>query len=379
MKAAVMNNLTSTFATLILLCLFNSSPTWAGAGDDHGDAAPAASGNGPGRLPDGSVFLPKPSQRQLAVRTQVTQEKSLPQTVELNGRVIMDPNTGGRVQATQAGRIEAGTAGLPQLGQIVRKGQVLAVVRSSASAIERANQQAQSAELSAQLEQARRRDARLSQLEGTVPQKDIEAARSDVRSLQQRVAAVSRSVSAAEPLVAPVSGVISLASVVAGQVVDAREVLFEIVDPARLMVEASAFDLALSGNIASASATPTAGVSVALRFTGASRTQREGAIALQFRTVVAPNAKAVPLAVNQSVKVLVQTRETIKGVAVPTSAVVKSPSNQDMVWVHTGAEVFVPRTVRTAPLDGATLSVVDGLKAGERVVTQGAALVNQVR
>jgi multidrug efflux pump subunit AcrA (membrane-fusion protein) len=75
----------------------------------------------------------------------------------------------------------------------------------------------------------------------------------------------------------------------------------------------------------------------------------------------------------------VQTRETIQGVAVPTSAVVKNASNQDMVWVHTGAEVFVPRTIRTAPLDGATLSVVDGLKAGERVVTQGAALVNQVR
>jgi cobalt-zinc-cadmium efflux system membrane fusion protein len=86
MKAAVMNNLTSTFAALILLCLFNSSPIWASEGDDHGDAAPAATGNGPRRMPDGSVFLPKPSQRQLAVRTQVTEEKSLPQTVELNGR-----------------------------------------------------------------------------------------------------------------------------------------------------------------------------------------------------------------------------------------------------------------------------------------------------
>ncbi|HVL10198.1 MAG TPA: efflux RND transporter periplasmic adaptor subunit, partial [Burkholderiaceae bacterium] len=41
----------------------------AGPGHDHGDAPPAANSNGPKRQPDGSVFLPKPAQRQLAVRT----------------------------------------------------------------------------------------------------------------------------------------------------------------------------------------------------------------------------------------------------------------------------------------------------------------------
>ena len=60
-------------------------------------------------------------------------------------------------------------------------------------------------------------------------------------------------------------------------------------------------------------------------------------------------------------------------------AVVKNPSNQDIVWVHTGPEVFEARPVRTLALDGARVSVVNGLKAGDRVVTQGAPLVNQVR
>ena len=41
----------------------------AGDGHDHGDAPPAASGSGPKRQPDGSVFLPKPAQRQIGVRT----------------------------------------------------------------------------------------------------------------------------------------------------------------------------------------------------------------------------------------------------------------------------------------------------------------------
>ena len=361
---------------LALLGTLNFTLVHADAGHDHGDGAVVATSNAPKRQADGSVFLPKPSQRQLAVRTIVVEEKALPQSLELTGRVIMDPNAGGRVQPTQAGRIEAGPRGLPRLGQTVRKGEVLAMLRASAGAIERANQQAQAAELSAQLGLARRRTERLAQLEGTVPQKDIEAAQADLRSLQQRGAAVGRSVSATEALVAPLSGVISLANVVAGQVVDAREVLFEVVDPSRLMVEALAFDVALLGNIAGAHATPAAGISVPLRFAGAGRAQREGAIPLQFQTA---SGQAVPLSVNQPVKVLIQTKENVKGFAVPAEAVVKNSNNQDMVWVHTGAETLSPRTVRVMPLDGANVSVVDGLKAGDRVVTQGAALVNQVR
>ena len=350
----------------------------AGPGHDHGEeSAPTAGGNAPRRLADGGVFLPKASQRQLGVRTVVAQEASLPTTVELTGRVVLDSNAGGKVQPTQAGRIEAGPRGLPQLGQAVRKGEVLAVVRASSSAIDRANQQAQSAELNASLNLARRRVERLQQLEGTVPQKDIEAAQSDVVSLQQRAAAVAGSVSATEALVAPVSGVIAAANVVAGQVVEGREVLFEIVDPSRMSVEASAFDAALSANIASASASPAPGASVPLQFVGAGSSLREGAIPLVFRTL--PGKNALTLSVHQPVKVTVQTKSQVKGFAVPISAVVKNASNQDMVWLHTGAEVFQPRTVRQVPLDGSTAAIVDGLKAGDRVVTQGAPLVNQVR
>lgn len=367
----------TTSLLLALAAALFMPPALAGEGHDHGDTAPAAGSNAPRRQPDGSVFLPKTSQRQLAVRTQLTETRPLPQTLELTGRVVMDANAGGRVQPTQAGRVEAGRGGLPQLGQAVRKGQVLAVIRSSAGAIERANQQAQAAELGAQLAQARRRAARLAQLEGTVPQKDIETARADVGALEQRLAAVGRSVSASETLVAPISGVVSAANVMAGQVVDAREVLFEIVDPGRLVVEAQAFDMtALADGIATATASPAPGIGVPLRFVGAGRTQREGAIPLVFRTAGATN---VPLAVNQTVKVIVQTRKAIQGIPVPTSAVVKNPSNLDIVWVHTRPEVFVPRPVRTLPLDGATVSVVEGLQPGERLVTQGTALLNQVR
>jgi multidrug efflux pump subunit AcrA (membrane-fusion protein) len=176
---------------------------------------------------------------------------------------------------------------------------------------------------------------------------------------------------------APVSGVIAAANVVTGQVVNAGDLLFEIVDPSRMSVEASAFDAALVANIATASASPAPGVSVPLQFVGAGSSLREGAIPLLFRTV--PGKTAVPLSIHQPVKVTVQTRSQVKGFAVPTAAVVKDASNQETVWVHTGAERFEPRSVRALPLDGSSTAIADGLQAGDRVVTQGAALVNQVR
>ncbi|RYX92077.1 MAG: HlyD family efflux transporter periplasmic adaptor subunit [Comamonadaceae bacterium] len=364
------------FVAACLPLLLIASQAHADAGHDHGGAAPVAASNAPSRLPDGSVFLPKNSQRQLALRTVLAQEREAAQTIELTGRVVMDPNAGGRVQPTQPGRIEAGAHGLPRLGQAVRKGQVLAVVRASAPAIERANQQAQAADFRAQLGLAERRVARLLELEGTVPQKEIDAARSDVQGLRGRLAAVGASVTASETLVAPVSGVISASNAVAGQVVDAREILFEIVDPARFVVEAQVFDASILSGVGSASASPASGVGIPLRLLGAGRALREGAIPLQFAT---SGSSPVALSVNQSVKVLVHMKGTMKGVPLPAAAVVKNAGNQDTVWVHAGAEVFQPRAVKVSPLDGATVLVTEGLKTGDRVVVQGSALVNQVR
>jgi hypothetical protein len=382
-RSAIASNTAFLAATCaVFISATTSFDAKAGPGHDHGDqAALAASGDAPKRQADGSVFLPKVSQRLLGIRTVAVVEASLPKAIELTGRVVADANAGGKVQPTQAGRIEAGPRGLPTLGQAVRKGEVLAMVRASTSAIERANQQSQSTELASNLDLAKKRLARLEQLEGSVPAKDIEAARLDVSSLQKRSKTISASVVALEALTAPVSGMIAASNVVAGQVVDAREVLFEIIDPARLGVEASAFDAALLANIAAATASPAAGVNVPLVFVGAGRALREGAIPVLFRTASHESGGPVnaALAVGQPVKVLVQTKERVKGYAVPAGAVVKTASNQDMVWVHTSAEVFVPRATRVEPLDGATVSVVVGLKAGDRVVTQGAPLVNQVR
>jgi hypothetical protein len=384
-----MNRL-QTWPALILAALTTLTmlTTLAGPAQAHGDedhshpsgpatpaALPAGNGSAPQRLPDGSVNVPKATQHLFELRTVLAEQQELPSSVELKGQVIADPSAAGRVQASQAGLIEVGPRGLPHLGQAVRKGEVLAYVVPSTAPIERSNQSSQLAELRAAKSLADKRVARLKELADTVPRKDIEAAESESASLAERIAAIGGGLATREALVAPVSGVIASAHVVAGQVVDARELLFEIVDPSRLRIEALAFDPALAANVGSATLA-IGNQRVPLEFIGAARSLREQALPLGFR---AQGAALNSLAVGQPVRVFVQTKEKVKGLAVPVASLMKNPANQTIVWVKTAPERFEPRTVTTESLDGISVSVTAGLKAGDKVATQGATLINQVR
>ena len=368
----------SCLALLLATVLSAPLPALAGPGHDHGDAPPAPTGNGPSRQPDGRVFLPKPAQRQLGVRTLVTATGQHAKAFELAGTVVMDPNAGGKVQAVLAGRLEAGPKGLPGVGQAVRKGEVLAYVVPTAGAIERSNQLAQQAELRAARDLAARRVARLTELADTVPRKDIEAAESELHSLTQRLGAVGAGLATRDALVAPVSGVIASANAVAGQVVDARELVFEVVDPSRLRIEALAYDPAQAQSVAGATLA-VGGQRVPLRFLGAARSLRDQAQPLQFAGDSSVLGTLAHLAIGQPVRVFVQSTDKVDGVQVPAAALLRNPANQTIVWVKESPERFAPRVVTAVPLDGTSVAVTSGLKPGDRVATQGATLINQVR
>lgn len=379
--------LIASFMTLAVFTL--SAPAAAHGDEDHSqDAKPTtsksastatAAGQEPQavaaqRLADGSLMVPKAVQHQLGLRTVLAQVQEVATTVEFNGRVMADANAGGRVQASQSGRVEAGPKGLPTIGHKVAKGQVLAYLRPSSNSIERGNSQAQLAELESQLAIAERKVQRYQQLEGSVPQSAIEAARLERDALQKRRAAVGAGLNTSEALVAPVAGVISAAHAVLGQVVDAKDVLFEVVDPMRLSVEALAYDAALVDGLASASAAVPGGV-LDLQFVGGARQLREQAIPLLFR--VKPGSVAV--AVGQPVKVVAKTTRTTKGAVVPQAALVKGAAGEASVWVHGAPERFVLRKVTAQAIDGANVAITVGIASGERVVTEGAGLLSQVK
>lgn len=363
-----------------LLALATSALIWAGPGahgpnGEHLEQAAAPSPGGLARLPDGSVNVPKLAQRRMGLRTQLAPETEAAATIQLPGRVVADPNASGQVQAIHGGRIEAGPRGLPVAGQSVRQGEVLAWLRHHADPFALAAQQSQRTELKAAREVAEQRLRRLESLEGTVPRKDIDAARIEAQSLTEREQRIAASLDAREPLRAPVSGVIARADLKLGQIVEARDVLVEVVDPARLMVEASTPDVSLGNRLGGAHLAGVEGVK--LQMVGAARALRNGVLPLNFRAVA--SAGATPLALGQPVTLVAALKERRKGIVLPAAAVVRSPANESVVWIKTGAERFVPQPVQTQPLDAGTVLVTEGLAPDNRVLVQGAALVAQIR
>jgi hypothetical protein len=352
----------------------HASPGAHGPNGEHLDQATALNTAGLARLPDGSVNVPKLAQRRMGLRTLIAPETDASVTVQIPGRVIADPNASGQVQAAHGGRIEAGPKGLPVAGQAVRQGEVLAWVRHHAEPYAQAAQLAQRSELRAAREVAAQRVKRLESLEGTVPRKDIEAARIEARSLAERERSIGSSLDSREALRAPVSGVIARADLKAGQVVESREVLAEIIDPARMLVEASTPDVQLGSQVSSASLVGLEGVK--LQLVGAARALRDGVLPLTFKVQASDGAM---LAVGQPVVVTAALKARRKGIVLPAEAIVRSPSNEAVVWIKSGPERYVPQPVQVQPLDSHTVLVTQGLAADNRVVVQGAALVAQIR
>ncbi|MEC5160858.1 efflux RND transporter periplasmic adaptor subunit [Janthinobacterium sp. CG_S6] len=356
-----------------------ASPGAHGPNGEHLDGQAAGAATGLVRLPDGSVNVPKLAQRSMAIRTVMAKDGEHPLTVALNGRAAVDPNAGGRVQAPFAGRIEPGPQGLPVAGQTVRKGQVLAYVLPVADAIASGNQQAQLADLRANRALLEQRVRRLELLEGTVPAKDIEAARAELASLNGRERAVALSIGGRQPLLSPATGVLASASAMNGQIVEARDVLFDVVNPARMLVEAQSTDAGLAQKIASAGLD--GGGDVQLELLGGGRVLRDGAVPLTFRARARGRERNpdLGLALGQPVTVLAQLKTKLKGVALPARALARDPSNQSIVWIKSGATRFIALPVRFQALDAHTVVVTAGLSADNRVVVDGAALINQVR
>jgi cobalt-zinc-cadmium efflux system membrane fusion protein len=352
----------------------SAAPGAHGPGGEHIATSSSPNTSGPARLPDGSVYLPKQAQRRLEIRTVAAAVTEAAATLELPGRVVTNPNAGGRVQAVHGGRIEPAAGALPVAGQKVARGQTLAYVQHHADPYARAGQQSQLSELRASRAVAEQRVARLEALEGTVPRKEIDAAKIELRSLIEREQRVSASIGSREALVAPVSGVISVTNAIAGQVVEARDILFEIVDPTRLLVEAVLSDVAAAEAIAGAQIQGLPGV--ALRVAGVGRSLRDGVLPVTFRV---ESAAPLPLAVGQPVGIIATLKQRLKGIVLPAQAVVRSPSNEPVVWIKAGAERYVSQPVRFRVLDAERIVVTGGLDAENRVVVAGASLLAQIR
>ena len=380
--------LPATALIVLVVALAFAPRAFAADGHDHGGkgadtpqtfqmAAPAPGGQDLARRqPDGSIFVPKPTQRVLAVRTLVTAADTLRRTVELPGRIVPDPSASGVVQSSVGGRLSPPESGIfPRLGTRVRKGEVLAYVTPPVQAVDMSDMRQRQGELDQQIAITERRVERYRKLApgGSVSQVQLEDAQAELKGLLDRRAALDNIRQQPEALKAPVDGVIAEANAVAGQMASPGVQVFQIVDPNRLWVEALSFDAMAGGQDATARMAD--GRMLRLAYMGAGLADRSQAVPMHFAVQGAPPE----LRTGQFVTVLAATDAQQKGLALPRMSMVRGGNGQSIVYEHTAPERFEPREVRVEPLDAGQVLVVSGVVPGKRIVTQGAELLNQVR
>jgi len=85
------------------------------------------------------------------------------------------------------------------------------------------------------------------------------------------------------------------------------------------------------------------------------------------------------LRIDTPVSVFISFGDSAPLVVVPKSAVVRDDSGRTTVWEHIGDERFMSRPVRTAPVNGVQIAILEGILEGARIVYKGAYALNQTR
>jgi len=183
-------------------------------------------------------------------------------------------------------------------------------------------------------------------------------------------------VQSVETLRAPIGGRVTRVMARVGELAQPGQLLLEIEGAGPVLVEAAATPALTGRSIRSAEAATAGGVRVSLRLVGRSPGLEGGVERLQF----APAGSGGVLRTGETVTLdlILAAEPAAAGLVVPAQALVRDGGAQ-VLFVKMSPTRFQPRVVRARPLAGGALLVEAGLAAGDRVVSEGAALLAQVR
>jgi RND family efflux transporter MFP subunit len=335
--------------------------------------------------------------------------------ITATGRIVPAP---GRhvVVAPPVSGILTGTT-LPRVGQAVDRGQTLAVVRQTPTAAEAAQiaaGQAQARIETARLEAERRRlveavkEAEIRRNHAKVEferaqrlydakayaLRQVEAAEADYRATESTLAAAiaqrdavaavriptssGASAGTAHPLHAPIAGTVVRVAKGLGEQVAAGDAVLELLDPSTVWIEVPVFERDLSRLGKQTRAVFTTPAAPGKEYTGR-LIDAGGVVDRDTRAVTVvfevPNPDRA-LRVGLQANVRLDADQRVDVLMVPREAVLESEGKR-FVYVLVSGEEFQRREVVVGDEYGDQIAIGGGLKAGERVVTQGAYQLRQ--
>ncbi|MDO9265438.1 MAG: efflux RND transporter periplasmic adaptor subunit [Desulfosalsimonadaceae bacterium] len=382
---------------LMIAILFLPAIIFAHGGEDHGGESLAGSS---GSVPGAPIPVPVETQILMGVKTDLVRKETLPKRIKALGRTRIRPELEAVVTSPVEGRL-VGTEDYapPQLGDRVRKGQIIAVVDQTISAPETINLTIERTKIRSELRQARldldlaqKEYERVSKLKDVIPEKEIWRAESALTSAREKHDGLQKQGAVYETSVdqsryqsknpkrvvmrAPLDGIIAGTHVTLGEYVRPEKELYHIIDLSEALVEAEVFENAVSlvSHATSAKiiveAYPNDIFTGKLITIGTTIDPQTRTLRVLF-SVPNPDHKLVA---EMFADVFIETGESFEGLTIPKTALVNQ-DGQSVIYVKTSGEQFIARPVIVAEryLDRVMLSPDSGLSAreGERIVIQG--------
>lgn len=357
-------------AALVVLSGCAGGRAQSAGGDDTAARAPAVAA-------DGEIVLSPEAQAFVHVEP-ATSSRAV-STLRAPARVAYRDGTVAEVGTPVAGRVtEIGA----HVGELVQAGQALLVLRSPDAAAARAELAATQAELETALAEARRTSDMLARGAGSDRERraaELRVSELEIAQARSRteVAIVGSGAGGVVTIRAPIAGVVLRRRAAIGMSVgpDDAEPLLEIGDPSALGVTADVFERDV-GQVRE-------GAEVEVSFP-TSETPSHGRVAYVAPSVT-EGVRTVPVrieldALPPDLRPGLFGRASIslvdEGISLPSTAVLVRDGDHTIVYVETRAGHFVARPVEIGPSHDGHVYVAHGVTAGERVVVDGALLLD---
>jgi membrane fusion protein, heavy metal efflux system len=354
-----------------------------------------AEATSPATATTGLVEFRMEQQWLIHMKLALAQEAELPQQISSTGRVVPAPSNRALVAPPVGGIID--TRPLPQIGQRVARGQLLATVLQTPTAAEAAQIHIENSRVDAErrrLAQAEieaharlnaaaaeaDRAKRLVELKA-YSQRQLETAEADRKAAEAILAGVQEQIRALQTaptasnyqVTAPISGTVVVLKKSPGEEVHAGEAILEIVALDRVWVEAPIFEKDLGRGKKDVAAIFTTAAFPDKEFQG--RLVSIGSVVdEQSRAATAVfevnNASGdLKLGMQANLRLGVGTKTKV--LLVPKESILDNEGKKIVYVLRTGEE-FERRDVVVGDEYGGKVAIVSGVKTGERVVTQGA-------
>lgn len=325
------------------------------------------------------LVIPKELQFHLGLLTEKASEKPLKGTIRLLGTIISDPSGYARLQATQTARvINHPDYPLPLPGQAVKAGQVVLAVAPTLTTIESTDQKNALYKAESEITQRHLEVQRLKKLGQYAAKKDLENAQAELERALKQKDEIANQTFKPEFLRSPIDGFVSDLHVRPGEIVTSDKIIAEIVDPSKLLVEALVFNPEIADQIVGgyifSPLKPEKTIDVKILGVSPKVNREDQSIHIQLK----PEKVNHDIKLDMAVEAVGELKETKPALVIPQKAIAED-SQGVWVFIHTNPETFEPRKIRIRRQLDDMVEIEEGLSPGEKVVIEGAYLLNQAK